>query len=36
LANGGETIDGRWQLCEDDVNWNNDLPVTYRRRYAAS
>jgi hypothetical protein len=36
FADGGETIDGRWQLCEDDVNWNNDLQITYRRRHAAS
>jgi hypothetical protein len=32
FADGGETIDGRWQLCEDNVNWNNDLQITYRRR----
>jgi hypothetical protein len=36
FADGGETIDGRWQLCEDDVNWKNDLQITYRRRHAAS
>jgi hypothetical protein len=24
-------IDGRSQLCEDDVNWRDDLAITYRR-----
>ncbi|HMJ54041.1 MAG TPA: hypothetical protein VK540_18300 [Polyangiaceae bacterium] len=28
----GESIDGRWELSEDDVNWKNDLEITYRRR----
>ena len=32
FADGGETIDGRWELCEDDVNWKDDLQITYRRR----
>ena len=32
FADGGQTIDGRWQLCEDNVNWNNDLQIAYRRR----
>jgi hypothetical protein len=32
FADGGETIDGRWELCQDDMNWNNDLQITYRRR----
>jgi hypothetical protein len=32
FADGGATIDGRWDLCQDDVNWNNDLQITYRRR----
>src|SRR5262245_21543061 len=32
FVDGGETIDGHWQLCEDSVNWNNDLQITYRRR----
>jgi hypothetical protein len=31
FSDGGETIDGRWQLCEDSVNWNDDLQITYRR-----
>jgi hypothetical protein len=32
FADGGETIDGRWELCQDDVNWDNDLEITYLRR----
>ena len=32
FADGGATIAGVWQLCEDDVNWNDDLRITYRRR----
>lgn len=31
FANGGNTIDGLWQLCEDDVHWNDALAITYRR-----
>lgn len=27
----GDTIVGRWQLCRDDVNWTDDLKITYRR-----
>ena len=27
FADGGETIDGRRELREDDVNWNNDLQI---------
>lgn len=32
FADGGDTIVGRWQLCRDDVNWHDDLEITYRRR----
>jgi hypothetical protein len=32
FADGGDTIDGRWQLREDDVNWNDDVEITYRRK----
>lgn len=32
FADGGETIVGRWQLYEDDVHWNDDLQITYRRQ----
>jgi hypothetical protein len=31
LAEGGNTVVGRWQLNEDDVHWNDDLAITYRR-----
>ena len=32
LADGGDVIVGRWQLSRDDVNWNDDLAITYRRK----
>jgi len=32
LADSGDTIVGRWQLCRDDLHWDNDLEITYRRR----
>ena len=32
FADGGDTIVGRAQLCRDDVNWADDLEITYRRR----
>ena len=31
FEDGGDTIVGRSQLCEDDVHWNDDLAITYRR-----
>jgi hypothetical protein len=31
VADGGNTIVGRWQLREDAVTWNDDLQITYRR-----
>jgi len=31
FADGGDAIFGRWQLCQDDVRWNDDLQITYRR-----
>ena len=30
-ADGGDTILGRWQLCQDDLHWDDDLKITYRR-----
>jgi hypothetical protein len=30
-ADGGATIIGRSQLCEDDRHWRDDLEITYRR-----
>ena len=32
LSASGDVIDGRWDLRRDDVNWNEDLKATYRRR----
>lgn len=32
FSDGGDAIDGQWELCRDDVNWINDLQITYRRR----
>jgi hypothetical protein len=32
FADSGETVHGHWELCQDDVNWNHDLQITYRRR----
>lgn len=31
FANGGDTILGTWQLRTDDVHWEDDLRITYRR-----
>ena len=31
FADHGDTIAGRWQLCLDDITWNDDLQITYRR-----
>ena len=31
FSDEGETIVGRWQLCRDDVHWEDDLEITYRR-----
>lgn len=28
----GHTFAGRWQLCRDDIHWEDDLQITYRRR----
>jgi hypothetical protein len=32
FRDGGDTIDGLWQLCRDDVHWADDLKITYRRQ----
>jgi hypothetical protein len=34
FADGGDTIVGLSQLCEDDVHWADDLAITYRRQKA--
>jgi hypothetical protein len=31
FADGGNTIAGQWQPCRDDVAWEDDLRITYRR-----
>ena len=31
FADGGDTILGTWQLRTDDVHWEDDLRITYRR-----
>jgi hypothetical protein len=32
FSDGGDAIFGQWQMCEDDINWSDDLEITYRRR----
>ena len=32
FADGGNTLVGRSQLSRDDVRWDDDLAITYRRR----
>jgi hypothetical protein len=32
FGDGGDTIVGLWQVCEDDVRWEDDVRITYRRR----
>lgn len=32
FADGGNTLIGRWQLCEDGVEWRDDVAISYRRR----
>jgi hypothetical protein len=32
FAADGDTITGLWQLCQDDVQWSDDLQIAYRRR----
>lgn len=31
FAPDGGTITGRWQVRQDDVHWDDDLEITYRR-----
>jgi hypothetical protein len=33
FADGGATIVGVSQLCRDDVQWHDDLKITYRRAH---
>lgn len=32
ISAGGDAIDGRWELSQDDATWANDLAITYRRQ----
>lgn len=32
LAHDGDTVHGRWELRQDDLNWKSDLEIIYRRR----
>jgi hypothetical protein len=32
FADDFATIVGRWEACRDDVNWADDLQITYRRQ----
>jgi hypothetical protein len=31
FTDGGDTIDGHWQLRRDDIHWDDDLEIIYRR-----
>jgi hypothetical protein len=31
FTDDGDTIDGIWQVCEDDQTWADDLKISYRR-----
>jgi hypothetical protein len=35
VADGGDTIDGLWQVSRDDSTWDDDLEITYRRSAGA-
>jgi hypothetical protein len=35
ISDDGNTIEGLWQLCRDQVNWQDDLKIIYRRRTQA-
>jgi hypothetical protein len=32
VTGDGNTVTGRWELSQDDVNWANHLEITYSRR----
>jgi hypothetical protein len=32
FADGGATVVGQWQLRRDDMHWEDDLRITYRRQ----
>ena len=31
LSEDGSSIVGRWQVCRDDVHWDDDVAIAYRR-----
>jgi hypothetical protein len=31
VKDSGNTIEGVWELSKDDINWENDLQITYTR-----
>jgi hypothetical protein len=32
IADGGDTVQGLFQMSHDDVTWEDDMEITYRRR----
>jgi hypothetical protein len=32
FTDGGKTINGLWELRQDDVTWHDDVRITYRRQ----
>lgn len=36
FVDGGDTITGLWQVCEDGAHWKDDLRITYRRRKSSA
>lgn len=32
FSDGGDTIEGLWQVARDDAHWEDDLRITFRRR----
>jgi hypothetical protein len=31
LTDGGNTLVGQWQVCEDGTHWKDDVAITFRR-----
>jgi hypothetical protein len=32
ISADGDTVDGRWEMSEDGVNWHVDFEITYTRQ----
>jgi hypothetical protein len=32
FVDDGDSIAGLWQMCQDDVHWEDDVRITFRRR----